>query len=310
MQNHAPQLRPLKSKRLLDQLRERIRYDHYSVRTEQAYVFWVRRFIRFHGLRHPQELGGAEVERFLTHLVTAQGIAASTHRQALAALLYLYRHVIGVELPWMTRIGRPRAQLRVPMVLSREEVARLLSAVDLAHRLMASILYGTGLRLRECLTLRVKDVDFDRNILIVRCGKGGKDRLVMLPRPIRESLRAQLRCARSLWAEDRARNLAGVEVPQALARKYPRTGESWGWYWVFPADRIAMDPRSGIHRRHYQYAQTVSRALARASAKAAIPKHVTARAQLVRRGHPKPVGVAARSGSVLQSGTYAVRMLR
>src|SRR5262249_49168206 len=148
---------PLRSTRLLDQLRERLRYDHYSVRTEQAYVFWVRRFIRFHELRHPRTLDGAHVERFLTHLATAEQVASSTHRQALAALLYLYRRVLGSELPWMKKIGRPRAPARLPQVLSREEVARLLAAVDSEHQLIASLLYGSGLRLSECLALRVKD---------------------------------------------------------------------------------------------------------------------------------------------------------
>ncbi len=274
MQN--PVHRPLKATRLLEQLRERIRYDHYSTRTEQAYVFWVRRFVRFHGLLHPRELGGPEVERFLTHLATVEGVAASTHRQALAALLYLYRHVIGGELPWMSRIGRPQVQIRVPVVLSREEVARLLAAVDPEYGLIASLLYGAGLRLRECLTLRVKDLDFDRGIIVVRSGKGGRDRVVMLPVPVRDRLRVELRRSHTLWARDRAVQLAGVEVPDALARKYPRISESWGWYWVFPASRTALDPRSGFWRRPSQYAQTVSRALTRASARAAITKRVTA----------------------------------
>jgi integron integrase len=261
---------------LLDRVRERIRYDHYSIRTEQAYVFWVRRFIRFHGLRHPRELGGPDVERFLTHLATVERVASSTHRQALAALLYLYRRVFGIELPWMTGIGRPRAQIPVPVVLSREEVARLLATIDPRHRLVASVLYGAGLRLSECLTLRVKDIDFDRSIIIVRGGKGGKDRLVMLPLPLREGLRAQLAHAHVLWAQDRAIGLPAVEVPASLARKYPRAAESWAWYWLFPAEATATDSRSGVYRRHHRYAQTFGRALARASAKAAILKHVTA----------------------------------
>jgi integron integrase len=268
--------RPLRAGRLLDQLRERIRYDHYSLRTEQAYVFWVRRFIRFHGLRHPRELGGSDVECFLTHMATVEGVAASTHRQALAALLYLYRNVVGVELPWMSKIGRPRGQLRIPVVLSREEVARLLAAVTPEYHLIASLLYGAGLRLRECLSLRVKDVDFDRSIIVVHGGKGGKDRLVMLPDPLRERLRTQLAHAHTLWAEDRALKRAAVEIPEALGRKYPRAGESWGWYWVFPAARAAVDPRGGIHRRHCQYAQSISRALTHGSARAGITKRVTA----------------------------------
>jgi integron integrase len=261
---------------VLDQVRERVRYDHYSLRTEQAYVFWVRRFIRYHGLRHPRELGGPEVEQFLSHLATVDRVAPSTHRQALAALLYLYRRVFGVELPWMSGIGRPRAQIQVPVVLSREEIARLLAAIDPQHQLVASVLYGAGLRLSECLTLRVKDIDFDRSMIIVRGGKGGKDRLVMLPVPLRDRIQSQLAHAHILWAQDRAIGLPPVAVPASLARKYRRAAESWAWYWLFPAECTAMDPRSGVYRRHHRYAQTFGRALARASAKAGITKHVTA----------------------------------
>jgi len=264
------------ARRLLDQVRERVRYDHYSMRTEQAYVFWVRRFVRFHEPRHPRELGGPEVERFLTHLATVDRVASSTHRQALAAVLYLYRRVFGVELPWMSGIGRPRAQPQVPVVLSREEVARLLAAIDPQHHLVASILYGAGLRLSECLSLRVKDIDFDRSIIIVRGGKGGKDRLVMLPEPLRQRVRGQLAHAHVLWARDRAIGLPPVAIPVSLARKYRRAAESWAWYWLFPAETTAIDPRSHIYRRHHRYTQTFSRALSRASAKAAITKHVTA----------------------------------
>jgi len=224
----------------------------------------------------PGSWGGPEVEHFLAHLATVEGVAASPHRQALAAPLYLYRHVIGVELPWLTSIGRPRAPIRVPVVLSRDEVARLLAAVDPEYRLIASILYGAGLRLRECLTLRVKDIDFDRGIIIVHGGKGGRDRVVMLPLPLRDPLRAELAHAHTLWAQDRALPTAGVEIPDALSRKYPRASESWGWHWVFPAERAAVDRRSGVRRRPCQYAQTVSRALTRASARAAITKRVTA----------------------------------
>ena len=274
MESHPD--RPLRATWLLDAVRERIRYDHYSLRTEQAYVFWVRRFVRYHRMQRPRQLGGPEVERFLTHVATVEHVASSTHRQALAALLYLYRRVLGVELPWMRGIGRPRAQVQVPVVLSREEVARVLAAIDRQHQLVASVLYGAGLRLSECLTLRVRDIDFDRNIIVVRGGKGGKDRLVMLPLPLRQRLRAQLAYAHTLWAQDRAIGLSPVAVPVSLARKYPRAAETWAWYWLFPAETTAADPRSGVHRRHHQYAQTFGRALARASAKAAITKHVTA----------------------------------
>jgi integron integrase len=268
--------RPLKATRLLDQLRERIRYDHYSLRTEQAYVYWVRRFVRFSGLRHPRELGGSDVERFLTHLATAEKVAASTHRQALAALLYLYRRVFGVELAWMAEIGRPRATVHVPVVLSRDEVGRLLASIREDHHLIASLLYGAGLRLQECLALRVKDIDFDRAVIGICGGKGGKDRLVMLPAPLYVRLKRQLTNVHILWAEDRARGIAGVEVPYALDRKYPRVAESWAWFWVFPAGTLTVDPRSGALRRPHQHPHALGRTLAAASRKASITKRVTA----------------------------------
>ena len=267
--------RPLKATRLLDQLRERVRYDHYSVRTEQAYVHWVRRFVRFHGLRHPRQLAGPEVEQFLGHLANDCRVSSSTHRQALAALLYLYRRVLGTELPWMSAISRPRPGMRVPVVLSPGETARLLAAVEREHQLVASLLYGAGLRLRECLSLRVKDIDFERDIIVVRGGKGGKDRAVMLPQSLREALRSQLQDAHILWAEDRARCRSGVDVADALARKYPRAGEAWAWFWVFPAATVAVDHRSGAQRRHHRFPQTLARALARAARRAALTKHVT-----------------------------------
>ena len=189
---------PLRSTRLLDQLRERIRYCHYSLRTEQAYVFWVRRFIRFHGMRHPREMGGLEVESFLTDLVTRKHVSPSTHKQALSAILYLYREVLGIELPWMGAIGRPQARRRLPVVLSRSEVAQLLQHLPGRDQLIASLLYGSGLRLLECLQLRVKDVDFDRRVIVVRDGKGGKDRVVMLPAPLLSRLREQAEHARDV----------------------------------------------------------------------------------------------------------------
>ena len=267
---------PLKATRLLDQLRERIRYSHYSLRTEKAYVYWARRFIRFHELKHPRSLGGADVERFLTHLATVQKVAPATHRQALAAILYLYRQVLDMELPWMEAIGRPRPRVHVPVVLSREEVARLLAAVDPEFHVIASVLYGAGLRLGECLALRVKDLDFDRRVIVIHDGKGSKDRVVMLPAPLREALQGTLRDARSIWARDRAEGAPGVELPHALAHKYPRAGESWSWFWVFPAPSLSVDPRFGIRRRFHRYDQSVSRALARATGSAGLTKRVTA----------------------------------
>ena len=190
---------PLRSKRLLDQLRERIRYAHYSLRTERTYVYWARYFIRFHGTRHPREMGAAEIESFLSYLANQRGVSPSTHRQALSALLYLYKEVLDIDLPWMAEIGRPKARVHVPVVLSRDEVFRLLSSVDVEHRLICQLLYGAGLRLMECLRLRVKDLDFDRKMIIVREGKGAKDRIVMLPSPLTQPLRVQLALSREWW---------------------------------------------------------------------------------------------------------------
>jgi site-specific recombinase XerD len=187
MAPHSPRiaasspLPPLRSARLLDQLRERIRYDHYSLKTEKSYVHWVRRFVHFHALRHPKEMGGAEVEAFLAHLANAHQVSPSTHHQALCALLYLYRQVLGVELPWMQSIGRPRQRVRVPVVLSRDEVTRLFAALPSHDPPLLQLLYGAGLRIMEGLRLRIKDLDFDRRMIVVRDGKGGKDRVVMLP---------------------------------------------------------------------------------------------------------------------------------
>lgn len=267
---------PAKSIRLLDQLRERIRYAHYSIRTEKTYVYWARFFIRFHRLRHPKEMGAPEVQAFLSFLANERKVSPSTHRQALAAILYLYKQVLNIQLPWMDEIGRPKQRIHMPVVLSRAEVAALLNALDERHRLICQLLYGAGLRLLECLSLRVKDLDFDRKTIVVRHGKGAKDRVVMLPAPLMESLKSQLAHSRSIWAADRAGHISGVWMPDALARKYPRAGESWTWHWVFPSPTLSTDPRTGIQRRHHQYEQTVGRAIAHAVADAGIPKKVTA----------------------------------
>jgi integron integrase len=273
---HAGAQIPLRSTRLLDQLRERVRYCHYSLRTEEAYVYWVRWFVRFSGMRHPREMGAAEVEAFLTYLATTRRVSPATHRQALCAIVFLYKHVLGTDLPWLQQIGRPQARQRIPVVLSRDEVARLLAQMDGVHGLVARLLYGAGLRLHECLQLRVKDVDFDRKIVVVRDGKGSRDRVVMLPAALDDALRRQIAASRALWARDRAEGRPGVELPGALARKYPRAGESWSWHWIFPSPGLSIDPRSGVRRRHHLYDQTVGRHLVVAAAAAQIPKRVTA----------------------------------
>lgn len=264
MKNLTRPLPPLKSVRLLDQLRERIRYLHYTISTEQTYVYWVKGFIRFHGVRHPAEMGRAEIEAFLSWLANERRVAVSTHKQALSALLFLYGKVLGIDLPWMNDIGRPRTKRRLPVVLTPDEVARLLCLMEGEHRLLAQLLYGTGMRINEGLQLRVKDIDFERRTVIVREGKGGKDRAVMLPESLIRPLREQLARARVLWADDCRCGRAGVEMPDALARKYPRAGASWAWFWVFPQADVSVDPRSGVVRRHHLYDQTFQRAFKRA----------------------------------------------
>lgn len=259
--------------RLLDVLRSAVRVKHYALSTEKVYVHWVRAFVKFHGLRHPREMGADEVQAFLTHLAQARQVSPSTHRQALAALLFLYREVLEVNLPWLTEIGRPREVRRLPVVLTAEEVRHTLAAMaGSPHQLVAQLLYGTGMRILEALRLRVKDVDFDRGAIVVREAKGGKDRVVMLPASLRDALRQQLQLAHVLWAQDRAAGLPGVDLPHALATKYPRAPESWAWFWVFPQATLSTDPRSGLRRRHHAYDDTFRRAMARALKAAGVHK--------------------------------------
>ena len=267
---------PLQATRLLGQLRERLRYLHYSYRTEETYVHWARFYIHFHGLRHPRDLGKAEVEAFLTMLATQRKVSVSTHRQALSALLFLYKEVLAQQLPWLDEIGRPLPKRRIPAVLTVAEVQRLLAFIDGQPALLARLLYGTGMRLMEGLALRTKDVDFDRHAIVVREGKGAKDRVVMLPRSLIEPLREQLQHSRELWERDRAAMRPGVSMPDALASKYPRAGQTWAWHWVFPSPTLATDPRTGVERRHHLFEDRLARALKRAAAQAGIDKHVTA----------------------------------
>jgi integron integrase len=261
--------------RLLDQLRERIRYQHYSIRTEQAYVYWVDTFIRFHGMRHPAEMAGPEVEGFLSWLANERKVAAATHKQALSALLFLYQKVLGQDIPWMTEIGRPKERVRLPVVLTHHEVVRVLDHLPDEHRLMGQLLYGTGMRIMEGVRLRVKDVDFARRAIVVREGKGAKDRVVMLPASLVSALRQQFDAARRLWAQDRQARRAGVHMPNALARKYPRADASWTWFWVFPHDKVSLDPRTDVERRHHVQEQSFQRAFKRALQAAGIVKPAT-----------------------------------
>lgn len=274
--DRTPQpLPPLRSVRLLDQVRERVQYLHYSRRTEQAYVHWCRAFIRFHGLQHPRNLGGADVEAFLSWLASNRHVAPATHRQALSALLFLYTKVLCLDLPWMRQIGSPRIKPRLPVVLTKDEVSRVISLLEGEHRLFAQLLYGTGMRLSEGLQLRVKDVDFDHRAIIVRDGKGGKDRVVMLPQSLEPALHVQLGRARMLWSADQGAGRGGVYMPDALDRKYPRAGASWTWFWVFPQATHSIDPQSGVERRHHLYDQTFQRAFKKAATAAGIAKPAT-----------------------------------
>jgi integron integrase len=271
---------PPRSVKLLDQVRERVRYLHYSLQTEKAYVYWAKSFVmwsaRSNGeFRHPRVMGQADVEAFLTMLATEKKVAPATHRQALNALLFLYRQVLGMELPWMQQIGRPPERKRIPVVLTVPEVQTLLSHMAGAEALLAALLYGSGLRLREALGLRVKDVDFDRHAIIVRSGKGDKDRVVMLPRALVPRLQAQLVQVRSVWEQDRATGRGGVYLPHALERKYPRAGESWAWFWVFPSPRLSVDPQTGVERRHHVFEERLNRQLKKAVALAGIAKQMS-----------------------------------
>jgi integron integrase len=265
----------LQATRILGQLRERIRYLHYSLRTEDSYVYWVRQFVHFHGLRHPREMGRSEVEAFLTMLATQRHVSVSTHRQALSALLFLYREVLDAKLPWLEEIGRPTPRKRIPAVLTPIEVERVLSFMEGDAGLLARLLYGTGMRLLEGLSLRVKDLDFPRSVIVVREGKGGKDRVVMLPKSLVGPLQEQLRRSRRVWDADRAAGRTGVWLPYALEAKYPRAAQSWSWHWVFPSPTLAKDPRSGTERRHHLFQERLARALRRAVAQAGIEKPVS-----------------------------------
>jgi integron integrase len=261
--------------RLFDEVRRQLRLKHYSLRTEQAYVGWIRRFIVASERRHPREMGGAEVEAFLSRLAVEGNVAAGTQNQALSALLFLYRVVLGIELPWMESIVRAKRPRRVPTVLSRDEVQRLLASMDGRPWLVASLLYGTGMRLMECLRLRVKDVDFARNEITVRDGKGGEDRHVPLPQRLREALTAQIERVRLIHQQDLVDGHGAVWLPHALARKYPSASRESGWQYVFPSSRLSRDPRGGEWRRHHLDEGILQRAVRSARLKAGIVKPAT-----------------------------------
>ena len=262
-------------RRLLEQLSDRIRVKHYSIRTEQAYSDWVRRFILFHGKRHPREMGAKEVEAFLTHLAVAGRVSASTQNQAKSALLFLYKEVLETELPWLDEVESAKATKRLPVVLTPAEVQRLLAPIEGTVGLILRLLYGTGMRIMECLRLRVKDVDFARSEILVREGKGFKDRVTMLPEKLLAPLSEHLARVKTLHEADLADGFGEVYLPWALERKYPNAAREWAWQYVFVAAKRSVDPRSGAVRRHHVGAQSIQRAMRDALRHAGISKPAT-----------------------------------
>ncbi len=265
----------LPTPKLLDQVRGKIRLKHYSIRTEQAYVDWIKRFILHFDKQHPRDLGAAEVEQFLTWLAVQGKVSASTQNQAKSALLFLYKQVLEVELPWLDNVEQAKVPKRLPVVLTREEVQKVLVTLQGTHWLVASLLYGAGLRILEALRLRVKDVDFARKEILVRDGKGFKDRVTMLPQSLIAPLQAHLVRVRALHEQDLQAGYGTVYLPYALERKYPAAPREWGWQYVFPSANLSADPVSGEVRRHHVQDQAIQRAVKQAARKADLPKPVT-----------------------------------
>jgi integron integrase len=258
--------------RLLDRVRELIRIRRYSIRTEQAYLQWIRRYILFPGRRHPRQLGAEELTAFLSDLAVRGNVSASTQNQALNAILFLYREALGITLPWIENVQRAKRSTHLPVVLTRQEVRGLLAQLEGTVWLMTSITYGGGLRLLECLRLRVKDIDLERCELTIRDGKGQKDRITTLPRTLVEPLRTHLARVRELHTRDVAEGYGRVYLPFALERKYPNASIEWGWQYVFPASRRSIDPRTRLERRHHVDPAVLQRAVKNAVRRANIIK--------------------------------------
>jgi len=261
--------------KLLQLVRDAVRRKHYSPRTEDSYVHWIKRFVYFHGKRHPAELGEPAVTAFLNHLARERNVASATQNQALSALLFLYREALGRPLDWLDGLDRAKRPARTPTVLTRAEVRLILDRLQGPRWIMASLLYGAGLRLRECLKLRVKDIDFGYGQIIVRDGKGAKDRVTMLPAAVIAPLQQHLVRVRMLHDRDLAAGYGGVELPDALSVKYPRAGQDWGWKFAFPSYKLSVDKRSGEIRRHHVYENYLIRAVKQATRAAGITKHVS-----------------------------------
>lgn len=272
MVEKSPTVTPPK---LLDQVRNRLRVKHYSIRTEQVYVDWIRRFIRFHDKRHPREMGAHEIETYLSHLAVQGRVSPSTQNQAKSALLFLYREVLELPLPWLDKVTQAKAPTRLPVVLTVSEVQAVLERLSGTHWLIASLLYGAGLRLMEAVRLRVKDIEFTQREIIVREGKGAKDRVTMLPESAIEPLKRHLAKVKALHARDLTTGFGEVYLPFALAKKYPNAAREWGWQYVFPSAKLSVDPRSGVTRRHHVDEKGIQRAMKQAVRDAKIIKPAT-----------------------------------
>jgi integron integrase len=266
---------PAQEPKLLDQVRGKIRVKHYSIRTEQAYTDWIKRFILHFGKRHPREMGAAEVEQFLTHLAVNRKVSASTQNQAKSALLFLYKEVLAVELPWLDNVEQAKNPKRLPVVLNRDEIQAILSRLTGTQWLIASLLYGTGMRIMECLRLRVQDIDFKRREILIRDGKGFKDRVTMLPVTLLATIQAHLAKVRALHEGDLAQGKGSVYLPYALERKYPNAAKAWIWQYVFPAAKVSTDPRTQAVRRHHVQEQAIQRAVKQAVRDADLSKAAT-----------------------------------
>ena len=271
----TPSTPPPNAPKLLDQVRGKIRLKHYSIRTEQAYVDWIKRFVLHFDKRHPRDLGAVEVEQFLTYLAVKRNVAASTQNQAKSALLFLYKEVLAMDLPWLGKVEQARAPKRLLVVLTRDEVQAVLTRLSGTHWLIASLLYGTGMRIMEGLRLRVKDVDFKRREILIRDGKGFKDRVTMLPVSLAAALQAHIVRVRELHGVDLQQGYGMVYLPNALARKYPTAPREWAWQYVFPAGKLSTDPRSDEVRRHHVQDQSVQRAVKQAVRDAGLTKLAT-----------------------------------
>lgn len=264
-----------KQTRLLDQVRSKIRIKHYSIRTEETYIGWIKRFIFFHNKRHPLTMKEPEIESFLSHLSVERHVSASTQNQALSAIVFLYREVLEIQLSDKMKFSYAKKPKKLPVVLTREEISRLLPLIPIQWSLMGHLLYGTGMRLMEAVRLRVKDVDCAQHEIIIRSGKGNKDRITMLPDRLLNELKKQLEKAKGLHEKDLAEGFGAVYLPDALEKKYPNAAKSWGWQYVFPSGKRSIDPRSGIERRHHVYEKGMQRAMKQAVRDANITKPAT-----------------------------------